>query len=256
MKDDMEALIHHFKLFTEGMHVPAGRGLRGGRAPEGRVRHLPDLRRRQQAVPPQVPRAGLRAPGGARRDGRAATCSPTSSRSSARRTSCSGRSTDERDQHRSAMTVTATRCCYPSTRVTKIDHWIAKFPADQQALGGDGGAARRAGREQGWLPPELMDAVAEYLGMPPVAVYEVATLLLDVRDASRSAGTTSAICTNLPCALHGARTRPSTCKKKLGIGFGESTADGRVHAEGRRVPRRLRRRADDAGQQQAHVRAA
>ena len=46
-----------------------GRGLRGGRAPEGRVRHLPRQRRRQQALPAEDPRAGLRAPGGARRDG-------------------------------------------------------------------------------------------------------------------------------------------------------------------------------------------
>ena len=68
MKTDMEELIHHFKLFTEGMHVPAGRGLRGGRASEGRVRHLHRQRRRQQAVPPEDPRAGLPAPGRARRD--------------------------------------------------------------------------------------------------------------------------------------------------------------------------------------------
>ena len=59
MKENMEELIHHFKLFTEGMHVPAGRNLRRGRASEGRVRHLSDFRRRQQAVPAEDPRAGL-----------------------------------------------------------------------------------------------------------------------------------------------------------------------------------------------------
>ena len=91
MKENMEELIHHFKLFTEGMHVPAGRGLCRGRASEGRIRRLHHLRRRQQAVPPEDPRPGLRAPRGARRDVARATCSPTSSRSSARRTSSSGR---------------------------------------------------------------------------------------------------------------------------------------------------------------------
>ena len=96
MKVDMEELIHHFKLFTEGMHVPAGRGLRRGRAPEGRVRHLPRLRRRQQAVPLQDPRAGLPAPRGARRDGAGPHARRRRRRSSARWTSCSGRSTDER----------------------------------------------------------------------------------------------------------------------------------------------------------------
>ena len=68
MKTNMEELIHHFKLFTEGMHVPRGRGLRGDRASEGRVRRLRDLRRREQAVPDQAARARLRAPLGARRD--------------------------------------------------------------------------------------------------------------------------------------------------------------------------------------------
>ena len=69
MKTNMEELIHHFKLFTEGMHVPRGRSLRGGRGAEGRVRHLSHLGRRQQAVSPEDPRAGLRAPRRARRDG-------------------------------------------------------------------------------------------------------------------------------------------------------------------------------------------
>ena len=68
MKDDMESLIHHFKFFTEGYEVPDGRDLRRGRGAQGRVRHLPGLRRRQQALPAEVPRAGLRAPGRARGD--------------------------------------------------------------------------------------------------------------------------------------------------------------------------------------------
>jgi Ni,Fe-hydrogenase III large subunit len=59
MKTNMEELIHHFKLFSVCRR----------RAPEGRVRHLRDLGRRQQAVPPEDPCAGLRASGGARRDG-------------------------------------------------------------------------------------------------------------------------------------------------------------------------------------------
>ncbi len=68
MKSNMEELIHHFKLYTEGIHVPAGRGVRRGRAPEGGVRHLLRVRRREQAVPDEDPGAGVRAPGG---DGRA-----------------------------------------------------------------------------------------------------------------------------------------------------------------------------------------
>ena len=62
MKTNMEELIHHFKLFTEGMHVPAGETYAAVEAPEGRVRHLSGLRRGQQAVSPEDPRAGIRAP--------------------------------------------------------------------------------------------------------------------------------------------------------------------------------------------------
>ena len=66
MKQSMEALIHHFKLYTEGYHVPAGRDLHGGRGAEGRVRRLSRRRRHQPALSLQDPRAGLRLPAGDR----------------------------------------------------------------------------------------------------------------------------------------------------------------------------------------------
>ena len=69
MKSNMEELIHHFKLFTEGFHVPEGEAYAAVEHPEGRVRHLHRQRRRQQALPAEDPPARLRAPGGARRDG-------------------------------------------------------------------------------------------------------------------------------------------------------------------------------------------
>ena len=73
MKQNMEELIHHFKLFHRRHARAAGRGLCGGRASQGRVRHLSDFRWRQQALSPEDPRAGFRASGGARRRWRAAT---------------------------------------------------------------------------------------------------------------------------------------------------------------------------------------
>ena len=60
MKRSMEALIHHFKLYTEGYPRAGRRGLCGGRGAEGRVRRLSGRRRQQQALPLQDPRAGLR----------------------------------------------------------------------------------------------------------------------------------------------------------------------------------------------------
>ena len=85
---------------------------------------------------------------------------------------------------------------------SKIDREIAKYPADQKQSAVMSALAF-AQDEHGWLSTEMMDAVARYLGMPPVAVYEVATFYtmynLKPRAASRST-----ICTNLPCALSGA----------------------------------------------------
>ena len=79
--------------------------------------------------------------------------------------------------------------------------------------------------EKGWLSTETMDFVAAYLGMPPIAVYEVASFytMYDLKPVGRN---TLAICTNLPCALQGATRAAEHLKQKLGIGFGETTADG------------------------------
>ncbi len=71
-----------------------------------------------------------------------------------------------------------------------------------------------------------MDAVALHLGMPPVAVYEVATFytMYNLKPTGRFKLT---ICTNLPCALQGANVAAEHLKRTLGIGFNETTADGR-----------------------------
>ena len=95
MKDDMEALIHHFKLFTEGYCIPEGEAYAAIEHPKGEFGVLPHLRRRQQAVPPQDPRPRLPAPGRPGRDGARATCWPTWWPSSAPWISSSARSTGE-----------------------------------------------------------------------------------------------------------------------------------------------------------------
>jgi NADH-quinone oxidoreductase subunit E len=107
----------------------------------------------------------------------------------------------------------------------KIDREIAKYPPDQKqsavmsALG-------FAQDEHGWLSTELMDEVARYLDMPPVAVYEVATFytMYNMKPQGRYKVT---ICTNLPCALSGATVAAAHLKQRLGIGFNETTADGK-----------------------------
>ncbi|KAB2318807.1 NADH-quinone oxidoreductase subunit NuoE [Betaproteobacteria bacterium SCN1] len=106
-----------------------------------------------------------------------------------------------------------------------IDAEVAKYPADQKQSAVMG-ALRIAQGEKGWLKPELIEYVAHYLDMPPIAAYEVATFynMYDTRPVGRHKIT---LCTNLPCLLRGAGELGEHLKKKLGIGFGETTEDGR-----------------------------
>jgi NADH-quinone oxidoreductase subunit E len=80
--------------------------------------------------------------------------------------------------------------------------------------------------EHGWLSPEVMDFVARYLDMAPVAVYEVATFytMYNLKKIGRHKLT---ICTCLPCGLQGALDAADHLQAKLGLGFGETTPDGR-----------------------------
>ncbi|MFO1305170.1 MAG: NADH-quinone oxidoreductase subunit NuoE [Burkholderiales bacterium] len=107
----------------------------------------------------------------------------------------------------------------------KIDRELRKYPADQKQSAVMSALAF-AQDEHGWLSTEIMDEVAGYLGMPPVAVYEVATFytMYNVKPQGRFKIT---LCTNLPCALSGANAAAEHLKQKLGIGFGETTADGK-----------------------------
>ena len=107
----------------------------------------------------------------------------------------------------------------------RIDREVAKYPPDQKQSAVMS-ALTIAQRERGWLSTAAMDEVAAILGMPPVAVYEVATFytMYDLKPTGRFKLT---ICTNLPCALSGATEAAERLKQRLGIGFGETTADGR-----------------------------
>jgi len=107
----------------------------------------------------------------------------------------------------------------------RIDREVAKYPPDQKQSAVMSALAI-AQDEHGWLPTPIMDAVAEHLGMPPVAVYEVATFytMYNLKPTGRYKLT---ICTNLPCALQGANEAAEHLKRTLGIGFNETTPDGR-----------------------------
>ena len=108
--------------------------------------------------------------------------------------------------------------------LTKIDREIAKYPADQKQSAVMA-ALVIAQDEKGWLAPETMDFVAAYLGMPPVAVYEVASFynMYNLHPTGRHKLT---ICTCLPCGLQGSLDAADHLKSRLGVEFNETTADG------------------------------
>ena len=111
-----------------------------------------------------------------------------------------------------------------SASLEKIDREVAKYPPDfkQSAVMS---ALIIAQDEKGWLSTETMDFVAQYLGMPPVAVYEVATFY-NMYNRQPTGKYKLTICTCLPCGLQGSLDAADHLRKKLGIGFNETTPDG------------------------------
>ena len=107
----------------------------------------------------------------------------------------------------------------------KIDREVAKYPADQKQSAVMS-ALIIAQDEKGWLSDETMEAVAKYLEMPAVAVYEVATFysMYNLEPMGKYKIT---LCTCLPCGLQGALDAADHLREKLGIDLNETTADGR-----------------------------
>jgi NADH-quinone oxidoreductase subunit E len=106
----------------------------------------------------------------------------------------------------------------------KIDRELAKYPADQRQSACMSALAI-AQDEHGWLADAQVEAVADYLGMAPVAVYEVATFY-NMYNRAPVGRHKITVCTNLPCALSGGEAAADHLKQKLGIGFRETTPDG------------------------------
>jgi NADH-quinone oxidoreductase subunit E len=106
-----------------------------------------------------------------------------------------------------------------------IDHEVNKYPVDRKQSAVIAALAI-AQDEHGWLSPDVMHAVADYLDMAPMAVYEVASFyeMFNLKPMGRHKIT---LCTNLPCALSGALETQKHLMHKLGIGFNEVTPDGR-----------------------------
>ena len=109
----------------------------------------------------------------------------------------------------------------------EIDAWVAKFPPGRQRSAVLSSLRLAQEQNEGFLTPELLGAVAEYLNLPPVQVYEVASFysMYELHPCGRHH---VSICTNISCLLRGAEELVAHAEKKLGIKLGESTPDRRV----------------------------
>ena len=110
--------------------------------------------------------------------------------------------------------------------IEEIDKWLAKYPADQRRSAVLAALREAQHQNHGYLTTELMDAVADYIGMPNIAVYEVASFysMLETKPCGRHS---ISVCTNISCMLMGSDEIVQHVEKKLGVKTGESTPDGK-----------------------------
>jgi NADH-quinone oxidoreductase subunit E len=110
----------------------------------------------------------------------------------------------------------------------EIDTWISKFPPDRKRSAVISALHAVQHENHGYLTTDLMDAVAEYLGLPNIMVYEVASFysMFETKPVGRHH---ISVCTNISCMLRGSQAVVEHVENKLGIKTGESTADGRIY---------------------------
>lgn len=108
----------------------------------------------------------------------------------------------------------------------EIDHWVKKYPPEQKQSAVLSALHTVQEEKGGWLTEPLMDAVADYLGMPRIAVYEVASFysMYELKPVGRHK---ICVCTNISCMLSGSEKVMTHLQQRLGINVGETTSDGK-----------------------------
>lgn len=109
----------------------------------------------------------------------------------------------------------------------QIDAWIAKFPPGKQQSAVLPALLLVQEQNGGWLTEAMLDAIAEYLNIPKIAVYEVATFY-DMYDLKPVGRHKIKVCTNISCMLRGADEIVQHLERRLKIKLGETTADGQI----------------------------
>ena len=107
-----------------------------------------------------------------------------------------------------------------------IDHWLTKYPADRKQSAVMPALSVVQDANGGWLTTPLMDAIADYLEIPKVAVYEVATFysMYELKPVGQHK---ISVCTNITCMLCGSDDVVAHLEQKLGIKLGETTTDNK-----------------------------
>jgi NADH-quinone oxidoreductase subunit E len=110
----------------------------------------------------------------------------------------------------------------------EIDHWVKKFPEGRQRSAIIGALQAAQHENQGYLTPEIMDAVAAYMDLPAIQVYEIATFysMFETNPVGRHS---ISVCTNISCMLNGSDRIVEHLENKFGIKTGESTEDGKFY---------------------------
>ena len=109
----------------------------------------------------------------------------------------------------------------------EMDHWLSKFPNGKQRSAIIGSLHAAQHQNSGFLTSELMDAVADYLDVPKIHVYEVASFysMFQTKNVGKHE---ISVCTNISCMLRGSDEILNHIENKLSIKVGESTADGNI----------------------------
>jgi NADH-quinone oxidoreductase subunit E len=110
----------------------------------------------------------------------------------------------------------------------EIDHLVTKFPVEQKRSAVLGALTAAQHHNQGYLTTAIMDAVADYLELPPIHVYEVASFysMYETEPVGRHS---ISVCTNVSCMLRGADRIVEHLEKRLNVALGQSTQDGRFY---------------------------
>ncbi len=110
----------------------------------------------------------------------------------------------------------------------EIDRWVARFPEGRQRSAVIAALHAAQHENEGYLTPELMNDIADYLSLPPIQVYEVAAFysMFETKPVGKHS---ISVCTNISCMLRGGEDIAGHIEERLGIRTGESTPDGKFY---------------------------